>query len=218
MAIKLVKKRRGTAAARQPDALQFLVVLLGTDPLIWRRILMVGDASFWDLHVAIQDAMGWQDTHLHEFKVVHPNGGEPNRIGIPDPEGFDERPSTPSWEVTLSAYFGWEALSESASADYLYDFGDSWRHVVALEAVLPRGTTKSPRCLAGARACPPEDCGGLNGFAEFLEAIADAGHPEHAELLRWVGGSYAPEAFDPTGVKFSDPKRRWKRAFGPAPD
>ena len=218
MAIKLVKKKRGSRALRAPDAFQFLIVLLGTDPLIWRRIQIMGDASFWDLHIAIQDAMGWKDTHLHEFKVVHPESGEPSRLGIPDPDGIDERPCTPGWEVPLSDCFGWESLPEGASAHYLYDFGDSWRHLVALEDVLPRGAVKSPRCIAGARACPPEDCGGVNGFAEFLEAIADAGHPEHAELLRWVGGSYAPEAFNPAGVKFSDPKRRWKRAFGPAAD
>ena len=159
---------------------------------------------YWDLHIAIQDAMGWKDTHLHEFKVVHPESGEPSRLGIPDPDGIDERPCTPGWEVPLSDCFGWESLPEGASAHYLYDFGDSWRHLVALEDVLPRGALKSPRCIAGARACPPEDCGGVNGFTEFLEAIADAGHPEHAELLRWVGGSYAPEAFDPAGVKFSE--------------
>ena len=118
----------------------------------------------------------------------------------------------------MSDYFGWESLSEGATARYLYDFGDDWRHLVALEDVLPRGAVKYPRCVAGARACPPEDCGGVHGFAEFLEAIADPRHPEHAELLRWVGGRYAPEAFNPAGVKFSDPKRRWKRAFGPAAD
>ncbi len=218
MAIKLVKTKRGPAPKRKPDALQFLVVLLGTAPLIWRRILIADDASFWDLHVAIQDAMGWEDTHLHEFRVYNPESGEPSRLGIPDPDGIDESPCTPDWDVPLSDYFGWESLSEGATAHYLYDFGDSWRHLVTLEDVLPRGSAKYPRCVAGARACPPEDCGGVHGLAEFLEAIDDPHHPEHAELLRWVGGRYSPEAFNPAAVKFSDSKRRWKRAFGPDAD
>jgi hypothetical protein len=218
MAIKLVKTTRGPSPQRQSDALQFLIVLLGTEPLIWRRIQVVDHCSFWDLHVAIQDAMGWMDSHLHEFRVFHPQSGAPSRLGIPDPDGIDERPCTPEWEVSLSDYFGWKPPSEGACAQYLYDFGDRWRNLVALEEMLPRGSVKYPRCVAGARACPPEDCGGIHGFAEFLEAMTDATHPEDAGLLRWAGGRYAPEAFDPAAVKFSDPKRRWKRAFGPDPD
>jgi len=72
---------------------------------------------------------------------------------------------------------------------------------------------KYPRCVSGARRCPPEDCGGVHGYAEFLETIADPRHPEHESTLRWAGGRYDPDEFDPTAVKFDDPRKRWRKAF-----
>jgi len=73
--------------------------------------------------------------------------------------------------------------------------------------------SRYPRCLAGARAWPPEDCGGAHGFAEFLQAIADPTHSGHQESLIWVGGRYDPDGFNAAEVAFDDPKKRWKRAF-----
>lgn len=72
---------------------------------------------------------------------------------------------------------------------------------------------KYPRCVSGARRCPPEDCGGVHGYAEFLTAISDPKNPEYASMLEWVGGHYDPDAFDPTTVVFEDPRKRWKIAF-----
>jgi hypothetical protein len=190
---------------------QFLVTLADTDPIVWRRIEVPEGYSFWDLHVAIQDAMGWQDYHLHEFTVVHPERETLERIGIPDDEFADERPLLAGWEVPITGY-----LRESMPPMlYTYDFGDDWRHVVLYEGTSsPEDTLQYPRCTGGARRCPPEDCGGPHGYREFLAAVTDRRHPEHRNQLRWAGGSFDADSFDAVAVRFDDPAVRWKRAFG----
>ena len=100
-------------------------------------------------------------------------------------------------------------------AVYAYDFGDDWQHVLVHEGFESAdGDGSYPRCVAGEGRCPPEDCGGVHGYAEFLQIIADADHQEHESTLRWAGGSFDPEAFDPAAVKFDNPKKRWRKAFG----
>lgn len=190
---------------------QFLIILVGTDPLIWRRIQVPLRYSFWDLHVAIQDAMGWEDRHLHQFTPVDPGEGRLERIGIPCDEVTDEVPCRAGWEVPIEPFFdSFEALP----VRYLYDFGDSWEHVVVPEGIWPaEPSAKYPRCVGGARSCPPEDCGGLEGYYDFLEAIQDKQHPEHEEMMKWVGGSYDPDGFDAKRVEFDDPRKRWRQAF-----
>ena len=189
---------------------QFLVVLANTDPLVWRRIEVPDGYSFWGLHVAIQDAMGWLDYHLHEFSVLHPSTGRVQRIGIPDQDDLDDRPLLADWQVQITEYF----TEGGPPALYVYDFGDDWRHLLAYEgASTLEASVTYPRCLAGARACPPEDCGGVHGYAEFLAAVANPKHPEHAELLAWAGGHFDPDTFDRAAVSFDDPEDRWKRAF-----
>lgn len=193
---------------------QFLVILTGTDPLVWRRIQVPAKSSFWDLHVAIQDAMGWEDYHLHEFQLARPaelRGPRIEFVGIPDDESYGDRRCRPSWEVWTSDYFD----GKSVPALYTYDFGDDWTHVVAFEGALSVSSWDSyPRCIGGARRCPPEDCGGVGGYHDFLEAIADPKHEDHDQLLAWVGGSYDPDDFDPAKVVFDDPRRRLLMAFG----
>ncbi len=84
---------------------------------------------------------------------------------------------------------------------YEYDFGDGWEHEILIEKILPPEEGKVyPVCLTGKRACPPEDCGGIWGYADFLEAIQDPKHPEHDEMLEWVDGEFDPVAFDPDEV------------------
>lgn len=211
--VTTIRSPRRRKEGRARHALQFLVVLLKTNPLVWRRIQVPDDYSFWDLHVAIQDAMGWQDCHLHEFRLVNPTNGKGERMGIPDRDFPDERPCTPDWQVPISTYFNWESAGEAPSASYVYDFGDDWQHAVTCEDVLPAGSRTLPRCVAGSRACPPEDCGGVHGFEDFLSAIANPKHPEHAQLVEWSGGAYDPERFSPARVVFDDPRKRWRRAF-----
>jgi len=187
------------------------VVLSGTDPLVWRRIEVPEDYSFWDLHVAIQDAMGWLDYHLHEFHVVNPLSGVVQRIGIPDDEVPEDKSCTAGWKVNVTAYFAFDA----PPALYVYDFGDDWQHVLMYEGMSPVDpSARYPRCISGARRCPPEDCGGVHGYAELLATLADADHPRHEEMLEWVGEMFDPDEFDPGAVTFHDPRRRFENAFG----
>jgi len=92
-------------------------------------------------------------------------------------------------------------LKEKDFIHYEYDFGDGWEHKVVLEKIIPSAPGLSaPSCIAGARACPPDDCGGVGGYQEFLEAIGDPFHPEHEAMLEWIGGEFDPEYFDPDEV------------------
>jgi hypothetical protein len=186
------------------------VTLHGILPPIWRRLLVPGDYTFWDLHVAIQDAMGWLDYHLHEFAVPGPQG-RTLRIGIPhDDEFIGEEPPRAGWEIPIARYLD----AKRNRATYLYDFGDGWTHRLLVEAVTARPAgTQLPVCLAGRRQRPPEDVGGLDGYEEFLRAIADPEHEEHDSYLEWVGGSFDPESFDPRAVEFTDPDWRLHFAF-----
>ena len=182
--------------------LQFRIELLGIDPPIWRRIQISSESSLWDLHIAIQDAMGWTDSHLHEFTFLE----SAEKVGLPFDD--DQYRTLTGWTQRVDRY-----LSHATPlALYHYDFGDSWLHEVRLEDVARRdGRRTYPRCLAGARRCPPEDCGGCIGYEEFLEAVMDPKHPEHKDYLAWAGGPFDPEAFAPAGVQFSDPKTRLRR-------
>lgn len=192
-------------------AYRFHIELEGIRPPVWRRIRVPGDYSFWDLHVAIQDAMGWLDCHLHLFEIRNPQTGALEEIGIPDDDPFlDEPPCLAGWEVPIAEYF----IKGGDTAFYKYDFGDNWRHTVALEEMdTIRKGERRLACLAGERRCPPEDCGGIHGYAEMLEILADEMHGEHDAMLQWLGGAYDPAAFSASDVKFDDPKMRWRYAF-----
>jgi len=186
--------------------LQFRVELLGIEPPIWRRIQVPEDYTFWDLHVAIQDSMGWFDSHLHAFRVV----GIAGDIGVRDEDEIGPSETRPGWKIPIRETFN----DGSPLAAYEYDFGDSWVHEVRFEGYFPtEKDIKYPRCLDGARHCPPEDCGGVGGYENFLRVIADSKDPEHASMLEWVGGSFDPGEFDPAKVEFDDPKERWRIAF-----
>jgi hypothetical protein len=191
---------------------QFKITLKGTKPPIWRRILVPETHTFWDLHVAIQDAMGWDDYHLHEFTLLSPKTGRKVKIGIPSDEDVDyDWEVLAEWNQKIAHYFS----SENSKADYVYDFGDGWEHSIKLEKILPRETGVAyPRCIGGKRACPPEDCGGIGGYTEFLEAFGDPANELHEDMLDWVGGSFDPDDFDPNDVEFEDPDSRFKLAFG----
>jgi hypothetical protein len=143
--------------------------------------------------------------HLHEFRVPDHRLGRLLRIGVPDDESPTGKQTLRGWEVGIADYLH----GASPAVVYLYDFGDSWTHVVQYEGDVPaqRGV-KYPMCVGGERKCPPEDCGGIPGYMDLLEALADPGHPEHDSLQAWVGGPFNPEEFDPAAVAFGDPKAR----------
>lgn len=169
-----------------PDAIyQLKVTLRGIRPPIWRRIQVRGNVTLAKLHDILQVAIGWSDYHLHEFTVGA------SHYGVPDPDD--------SYEVKQErrARLNLVAPREKARFAYEYDFGDSWEHQVLVEKILPpEPGGRYPRCVAGKRACPPEDVGGIPGYEEFLEAIRDQQHEEHEAMLEWVGGEFDPEEFD----------------------
>lgn len=163
------------------------IALLDVQPTIWRVVQIPAMIPLDKLHGAIQAVMGWTDSHLHEFVI---NGV---RYGIDDPTGFDDERVVDERKVTLA-----DALGNTVRTfDYVYDFGDNWHHAATLEALEPTdGTAPLLCCLAGERACPPEDVGGPWAYEEFLEAIADPKHEEHDAMLEWSDGEFDPERFD----------------------
>ncbi|HYG34291.1 MAG TPA: plasmid pRiA4b ORF-3 family protein [Clostridia bacterium] len=170
---------------------QLKIMLVGTKPAIWRRLLVRGDATLDYLHAVFQVTMGWTNSHLHQFvineqryldpkAIVEPSAGETPEFDETKTKLMDVLPTAKTWFV------------------YEYDFGDSWEHVVMVEKRLipDRPMRHFAECLAGKRAGPPDDCGGVYGFADFLKAIRNPRHPDHEYLLEWVGGFYDPELFD----------------------
>ena len=196
----------------EPRVYRFRVSLLGTEPEVWRMIEVPESYTFWDLHVAIQDAMGWLDYHLHMFELEPPGESQPVLIGMPMDDDFVEGHTVP-----ITEYFA----KPGDAATYRYDFGDGWEHEVKLISIEPaeRGA-EYPRCVDGAGACPPEDCGGPYGYSRLLEILADPNHEEHEEMVEWLKGHaknywpYDPGAFDPASVAFWDPKQRLRMRLG----
>jgi hypothetical protein len=182
--LKLYKPKEASRQPKTAVLFRLKITLAEIKPLIWRRI-EVPDCTLGDLHEVIQAAMGWKNCHLHQFIV------DGVRYGTPDPE-LDLKNET---EVQLSQIVA--QSGEQFRFRYEYDFGDSWIHDVAFEGSSPNDLGQNfPVCLDGSRACPPEDCGGPWSYADFLEAITDPKHEQHADLLEWIGGPFDPEAFD----------------------
>ena len=170
---------------------QLKVTLEDLQPPIWRRILVWEDATLAQLHRILQIVMGWEDYHLHQFEIGR------HIYSVPDPDDdLYERKVIDESRVRLR-----EVVPRVGTHfEYLYDFGDSWRHDLLLEAiVLPDLGVQYPHCLAGERRAPPEDVGGFPGYEDYLEALADPEHKEHENVLRWRG-PFDPEAFSLTAV------------------
>jgi hypothetical protein len=200
------------SAVKNRLVLQFKITLLEVEPLAWRRIQISDSCTFWDLHVAIQDAMGWNDAHLHEFTVMDISASNNEFIGIPpDPDEDYIHPVLPSWGVQVRDYIN---IKDNKKMLYLYDFGDGWQHVIEFEGEQEKIFKKYPVCLAGECACPPEDVGGTQGYERLLAIMQDPNHEEHEDFKMWVGGKlFDPQVFDPKAIKFDNPKTRYIRAF-----
>lgn len=164
-------------------AYQLKVILRYTQPPIWRRLEVRGDTTLGELHNIIQTAMGWSDSHMHQFVVKDKFYGPDSEL---DCESEDK--------VHL-----YEVLRKpKEKMFYEYDFGDGWQHEVVVEKLLPivSGPKSYPMVTGGKRACPPEDCGGIPGYYHMLDVIKDPNHPERDELLEWCAGEYDPDKFD----------------------
>lgn len=164
--------------------------------------------------------MGWTDSHLHAFYIGERRGRDRITIESPNPEGDDMyRGETRDERKELIAdYFG-KTIKQCI---YDYDFGDSWDHTILLESELPRDPKAAyPQCIAGENACPPEDCGGIGGYADLQKILKNRGHKEHSDMLEWLGlddpEEFDPYEFDPAEVRFENPQKRlieWNKGFG----
>ncbi len=176
--------------AAKPQVFQFKITLRGIKPPVWRRIQMT-DGSLDDLHLQIQAALGWTNSHLHQFVIGDDYYGDPDLME----DSLDDQELIDSTKTRLSKLLG--RVGKSFRFRYEYDFGDSWEHEVLFEGrVAQEPGATYPRCIGGARACPPEDVGGVWGYADFLVAIGDPKHPEHKDMREWCGGQFDAENFN----------------------
>jgi hypothetical protein len=169
---------------------QVKVTIQKGDPPIWRRLVLPLDLNLAQLHEVIQAAFGWTDSHLHQFIVGGLVYGAPEF----DPESLNEHTIFEATEVQLRDFDFYHVPHPHFL--YEYDFGDGWIHLVEIEALIRHQPgVKYPICTDGARHRPPEDVGGISGYAAFLEAWHDPEHEEHAANREWVGRAFDPEKF-----------------------
>jgi len=189
---RVLRQVRGGPAAGEPVLQLRIELAASADPVVWRRVLVPAAATLADLHAVIQAAMGWQNAHLHQFRIGDRCYG---------PSGAD-LDLVPEDAVRLDQVIATDPAPRSPSAlEYLYDFGDDWEHQVIVETVVaadPDG--RYPRCTGGQGACPPEDCGGIPGYQRVRDVLAGPPSPDQNELLDWLGldrpADFAPARFD----------------------
>ncbi len=178
------------------------VELAEVTPLIWRDIWVENQMSLIQLHHIVQAAMGWTDAHLHQFTI-----GD-TRYATPHPEDDPEHPVLDERRVKLR-----DVLERDLEFAYLYDFGDGWCHKINVEQVEP---LKQPAGYAyvsdGARACPPEDCGGAYGYQEFIDALAAKPKSEAVKaFMTWAGHDFMPDRFDRHAANAALLRMAWNR-------
>ncbi len=167
---------------------QLKVTLKYSKPPIWRRLLVASDTTLAKLHDILQITMGWEDAHLHHFKIGEVYYSKP--MTMFDMEDLDNEDSH---KVKLSQI----VTGEKFKFLYEYDFGDSWYHEIVVEKILPHDSQQPlPRCITGKLACPPEDIGGIGRYYWVLEVLEHREDPEYEDLLEWLGGDFDPDAFD----------------------
>lgn len=181
------------------DALELVATIAETDPPIWRRLRVPAALLLGELHHVLQIAFGWTDSHLHEFKV--------GNIGFGMIDLEEELFVVDEYAAPLGA-----VAAVGSKLDYCYDFGDDWRHEIRVERA-DYEPSCSITCLGGERACPPEDCGGVHGYSELLEVLANPKHEEHRATRTWVGRRFDPEKVDIAAVnkKLAALDKRFRR-------
>ena len=195
------------------------ITLKGSKPLIWRRVAVPADIKLGRLHEVIQIAMGWTDSHLHQF-LLRDKGLKP------DPQEMARRFQQGGWDAEFIGRMRgercfvvketpWGEPSEMEGEDedritlsevcpqvkskltYEYDFGDGWEHTIEVQKIAEsKPGVACPVCLAGKKACPPEDCGGIWGYYDLLKTVADPHAEDHEDMTEWLGGNFDPDAFD----------------------
>ena len=164
------------------------ITLKESKPTVWRRVHVRSDITLARLHEVIQIAMGWTDSHLHEFEIGGERYGNPQVV---EDEDFGDR-LLDEKRVRLD-----KVAAPKSRFVYRYDFGDNWEHEIKVEKAVPiQDGARVPHCVAGEYACPPEDCGGVWGYAEMLEKLADPLCEERTELIEWIGGEFDSQRFE----------------------
>ena len=206
MAVSSVPKKKHKSSLSKPCLITLRIELVGTTPLVWRRITLDGRSSFANLHHVIQAAMGWHDAHLHQFRINN------RYIGVPDPES-----DAPEWHTEDERkVFLNRVLTDDAVFTYLYDFGDGWEHRLLVEEYDDSDDLRfgdgDAWVDAGERACPPEDCGGVGGFQDFLEKLENEPYSDESKELReWAGLDYDPARFDRQAANAAIKRLLWNR-------
>ncbi|HEX5967363.1 MAG TPA: plasmid pRiA4b ORF-3 family protein, partial [Intrasporangium sp.] len=196
----------------EPVLLTIRISLRGTKPEVWRRFTIPGVLDLGEVHDAVQQVMGWTDSHLHHFSL-----GDPYR----SPYFITEFDVSEGDEGTLETDARLDQVLHDPgdTLTYEYDFGDGWTHTLQLESVdpLPDPATSGPSgaagassaayplvCLSGERACPPEDVGGVGGYEEVAAWLRAGGHDAHEfdngltgeEMRSWLPDGWHPDDFD----------------------
>ena len=169
--------------------LQLKIILEQTNPVIWRTIQVPEFYPFFYLHNIIQIVMGWKNSHLFEFDYK----GYRIAMLMSDIDDFDSRSTLDCQEIMINQIF----TQEGDKVNYIYDFGDDWKHSIILEKSMPIDNRKIyPVCIDGEKQCPPEDCGGIHGFYEMLDAFNGDDENSKQEYIDWLGCSFNPEDFN----------------------
>lgn len=181
--------RRTPRTGGPEQAYQLKVVLAESEPPIWRRLRVLGSTPLHSLHLILQHAFGWTNSHLYQFEIGDRHLAEPD----PEEDAYSETPPEDARRFRLQD-FGFKQGSEFS---YIYDFGDWWDHRIQVEAIFPADAPEQyPCCVGGARAGPPDDSGGVHGYHELLMALANPRNPDHAQWSEWVPSGFNPEAFN----------------------
>lgn len=200
----MIAKIKPAAGKRNADLYQLEIVLLYMPAPVSRRLQVPGNANLGWLHAVIQVTMGWTNCHLHQF-IAGAEYYSDTSVHFAefegDPEILEER------KFTLAEL----APRPHQRLIYIYDFGDGWEHVITVQKCLPpdAAMAKKALCLGGARACPPDDCGGPPGYAELLKALKNRKHPEHKTMKDWLGRPFDPEEFDVAKTNHWLGKLKW---------
>ena len=195
-----------TAEAGNASLYHIKVVLLGSEPAIWRRLQVPGNARLDWLHAVLQVTLGWTNSHLHQFRVDGDCYSD-TRHNFAEFEGDPEIREASKFTLRQVAPNVKDTIS------YEYDFGDSWGHEITVERQLPGAADAASvaLCLDGARACPPEDCGGVRGYEDLKKILKNRRHPEHKLMKEWLGRPFDAESFDPANANLWLRKLKWPR-------
>ena len=202
----MISMTKTPAGKGNPSLYQVHVVLLGIEPPIWRRLCVPADAKLDWLHAVLQVALGWTNSHLHQFRVGKDYYSDTRHH-------FAELETGP--QILEERKFALRQIAphEQDAFGYDYDLGDSWEHAITVEKILPSdaAAARTALCLDGARACPPEDCGGIWGYENLLKILKNRKHPEHKSMKEWLGRPFDAEAFNVTVTNHWLQKLKWPR-------